>query len=205
MQLAKNLFLGREKTASRKALELFFTWYLERFHTKTQILELYLNVAEFGSSLYGVGAAAQHYFGRDPSDLNLAEALYLAKLLPSPVRRSRDYLTGRPSANMARRASWLARSLLRNGKITKKQYQDALAERPSFQRPGQERLPRRPPMAPNRNSGSGPEQFRREGSPKLSGPRAPSDMLLRARAALVEVSVDPDPKAPRGIAQRTAR
>jgi len=203
MQLAKNLFLGREKTASRKTLELFFTWYLERFHTKTQILELYLNVAEFGSSLYGVGAAAQHYFGRDPSELNLAEALYLAKLLPSPVKRSRDYVTGRPSARMARRARWLARSLLRNGKITKKEYQDALAERPPFQRPGQERPPRRPPMAPNLNSGSGPEHLRREGSPKLSGPRAPSDLLLRARAALVEVRVDPNPKAPQGIVRPT--
>jgi hypothetical protein len=203
MQLAKNLFLGREKTASRKTLELFFTWYLERFHTKTQILELYLNVVEFGPSLYGVGAAAPHYFGRDPSELNLAEALYLAKLLPSPVRRSRDYVTGRPSASMGRRTSWLARSLLRNGKITKKEYQDALAERPSFQRPGQERPPRRPPMATNRHSGSGPEHVRRDGSPKLSGPRAPSDMLLRARAALVEVRVEPDPKAPQGVAKPT--
>jgi membrane peptidoglycan carboxypeptidase len=87
MQLAKNLFLSRDRTVARKLQELFFTWYLESNFTKDEILELYFNVVEFGPSIYGVGPAARYYFGREPFELNLVESVFLVKLLPSPVAR----------------------------------------------------------------------------------------------------------------------
>ncbi|HEY4012330.1 MAG TPA: biosynthetic peptidoglycan transglycosylase [Polyangiaceae bacterium] len=88
MQLAKNLFLSRDKTLSRKLEEVIFTDYLEQTFSKDEIMELYLNVIEFGPSVYGVTAAADYYFGRMPAELNLAECLFLASLLPAPLRYS---------------------------------------------------------------------------------------------------------------------
>jgi membrane peptidoglycan carboxypeptidase len=86
MQLAKNLFLGREKTLSRKLEEVILTDYLEQTFTKDEMMELYLNVIEFGPAVYGIGAAADYYFGRTPAELNLAESLFLSSLLPAPLR-----------------------------------------------------------------------------------------------------------------------
>jgi hypothetical protein len=86
MQLAKNLFLSREKTVSRKLEEVVLTEYLEQAFSKDQLMELYLNVIEFGPSVYGITAAAEHYFGRTPAELNLAECLFLSSILPSPLR-----------------------------------------------------------------------------------------------------------------------
>jgi membrane peptidoglycan carboxypeptidase len=85
MQLAKNLFLSREKTLSRKLEEVVLTDYLEGAFTKDEIMELYLNVVEFGPDIYGVGAAAEHYFGRSAAELSLGESLFLATLLPNPI------------------------------------------------------------------------------------------------------------------------
>ena len=89
MQLAKNLFLSREKTLSRKLEEVLLTAYLEQAFSKDELMELYLNVIEFGPDVYGVGPAAEYYFGRSPAELNFAECLFLASLLPSPLRYSR--------------------------------------------------------------------------------------------------------------------
>jgi Transglycosylase len=85
MQLAKNLFLSRDKTLARKLEELVLADYLEQAFTKEEMMELYLNIIEFGPDLYGVTAAADHYFGRKPSELNLAECLFLSSILPNPV------------------------------------------------------------------------------------------------------------------------
>jgi membrane peptidoglycan carboxypeptidase len=95
MQLAKNLFLSRNKTLARKAREVVWTWWLERTLTKEQILELYLNVVELAPERYGVAAAAEHYFGREPRDLSPAEATFLAVSLPSPSRSDRQRERGR--------------------------------------------------------------------------------------------------------------
>jgi len=86
MQVAKNLFLSRDKTVSRKLEEVILTEYLAQRFSKDEILELYLNLAEFGPDLYGVKAAARHYFGKSPASLTFPEALFLAAMLPSPVR-----------------------------------------------------------------------------------------------------------------------
>ena len=84
-QLAKNLWLSRSRNPLRKAREALLTWQLERRLSKRRILELYLNVAEFGPGLYGVGAASQRYFGKAPADLDEGEAAQLAAVLPSPA------------------------------------------------------------------------------------------------------------------------
>jgi membrane peptidoglycan carboxypeptidase len=86
MQLAKNLFLSRDKTLARKIQEVVLTDYLEQAFSKDEIMELYFNVIEFGPSVYGITQAAEYYFGRAPSELNVAECYFLASLLPSPLR-----------------------------------------------------------------------------------------------------------------------
>jgi hypothetical protein len=84
MQLAKNLFLRREKKLARKVQEVLLTWWLEHSLEKPDILELYLNIIEYGPELYGIGNATRHYFGRPPSDVSPAEAVFIATILPDP-------------------------------------------------------------------------------------------------------------------------
>jgi hypothetical protein len=83
-QLAKNLWLRRHKTLSRKVYEALLAMALESCLTKQEILELYLNVVEFGPDLYGIAPAAKHYFDKDVDDLLPVEAFFLARLLPHP-------------------------------------------------------------------------------------------------------------------------
>ena len=85
-QLAKNLFLTQDRTASRKIQEAILALWLERNFTKDQILELYLNRVYFGSGAYGVEAAAQKYYGKSARSLTLAEAAILAGLVQAPSR-----------------------------------------------------------------------------------------------------------------------
>lgn len=85
-QLAKNLFLTQERTLQRKLQEVELAFWLERKHSKTEILELYLNRVYFGSGAYGVEAAAQRYFGKSAKNVTLPEAAMLAGLVKSPSR-----------------------------------------------------------------------------------------------------------------------
>ncbi len=85
-QLAKNLFLTQERTFQRKLQEVELAFWLERKHSKAEILELYLNRVYFGSGAYGVEAAAQRYFGKSARNVTLAEAAMLAGLVKSPSR-----------------------------------------------------------------------------------------------------------------------
>ena len=86
MQLVKNVFLHREKTLARKIQEVLLTWWIERVMEKRDIIELYLNVIEYGPGMYGIRNGAQHYFNRLPSQLSPAESVYLATILPNPKR-----------------------------------------------------------------------------------------------------------------------
>lgn len=90
-QLAKNLYLSSDKTLLRKAEEALITYALERALTKKRILELYLNVVEWGKGIYGAEAAARHHFGKHAGDLSPEETALLAAMLPSP--RTYDPLT----------------------------------------------------------------------------------------------------------------
>lgn len=89
-QLAKNLYLSTSKDPIRKAKELFITLLLERSLTKDRILEIYMNVIEWGPGIFGVEAAAQAYFGKSVSDLTLNESMRLAAVIPSPLRHRPD-------------------------------------------------------------------------------------------------------------------
>jgi monofunctional biosynthetic peptidoglycan transglycosylase len=83
-QLAKNLFLSGERTLLRKAQEALITLALETFLSKSRILEIYLNQVEWGEGVFGIEAAAQHYFRKSASQLNAWESARLAVMLPRP-------------------------------------------------------------------------------------------------------------------------
>jgi monofunctional glycosyltransferase len=83
-QLARNLYLSPVKSLWRKTLEAILTWKIERTLSKRRILELYLNLAEWGKGIFGAEAASRHYFGKASSDLTPLEAARLAAVLPNP-------------------------------------------------------------------------------------------------------------------------
>jgi hypothetical protein len=132
MQTVKNLFLARDKTISRKAQEMFLAWHLEREITKERILEIYLNMVEFGPGLYGIGRASQRFFNKDPSHLSLKEAVYLASLLPAPIPRYAYFCKGELTPNYERIVKQLLDRMLSLGRISAEEYQTASDERLVF-------------------------------------------------------------------------
>jgi len=137
MQLAKNLFLSRDRTMSRKLEELFFTWYLESYFSKEEILELYLNVVEFGPSVYGIVDAAHHYFGREPYELNLVESVFLIKLLPSPISRHDAYVQGEVSERRMNVLHKTMRTMLDRGRISASEFEEGQSQKIDFYREGE--------------------------------------------------------------------
>lgn len=85
-QVIKNTFLTKEKTINRKLREVYLTRQLESKFDKNQILEVYLNIAEWGPNIYGINEACQYYFHKPASQINAAEGVWMASLLPSPVK-----------------------------------------------------------------------------------------------------------------------
>jgi hypothetical protein len=136
MQLAKNVYLDRRKQLSRKVQEAVLTAWLEQSLSKDEILELYLNVIEFGPNLYGIGPAAWHYFGRPASDLDPMEALFLVSILPAPVRRSGMWAAGAPGDGYMEYLRTLLREENRRGKIDDQELEEALAHPLVFHKPG---------------------------------------------------------------------
>jgi len=98
-QLAKNMFLSGHRSWLRKGQEAVITWMMERTLSKRRILEIYLNVAEWGEGIFGAEAAARHHFGVPAAALGPEQAAWLAAILPSPKRYERGrrtpYLEGR--------------------------------------------------------------------------------------------------------------
>ncbi|MCS5602213.1 MAG: monofunctional biosynthetic peptidoglycan transglycosylase [Paracoccus sp. (in: a-proteobacteria)] len=86
-QTAKNVFLWQGRSWPRKALETVFTPLIEAFWSKRRILEVYLNLAEFGPGVFGIGAAAREFYGTTPDRLDAVQAARLAAVLPSPKTR----------------------------------------------------------------------------------------------------------------------
>jgi membrane peptidoglycan carboxypeptidase len=144
MQLVKNLLLHREKTLARKLQEVLLTWYMERAMDKRDILELYLNVIEYGPAVYGIRNAAQHYFGRMPSELSPAEGAFLATILPSPKRYHEYYERGALSTSGAERVRALLRRLLERGSCDQATLAYGLSEVEHFHfvKEGQAPIPR---------------------------------------------------------------
>ncbi|MBJ7552134.1 monofunctional biosynthetic peptidoglycan transglycosylase [Marinomonas ostreistagni] len=106
-QTAKNLFLWPGRSLIRKGLEAGLAISLEAIWGKKRILEVYLNIAEFGKGIYGVEAASQHYYGRSARDLSPNQAARLAVLLPNPQQRNPNRL----SVNLFERVQWIERQM----------------------------------------------------------------------------------------------
>jgi len=117
MQLVKNVFLHRDKLLARKGQEALIVWWLERAVDKKWILELYLNVIEYGTSVYGIHQAAQHYFGTLPIHLTPARAAFLATVLPRPKSYDKQYAKGRPDASTKKRVASLLRHMRKRERI----------------------------------------------------------------------------------------
>lgn len=101
MQTAKNAFLWPDRTLIRKAVEAWFTFLIEVLWPKSRIMEVYLNLAEWGGGIYGAEAAARHWFDRPAERLSARQAALLAAALPSPLASS----PARPSSYLSRRAA----------------------------------------------------------------------------------------------------
>ena len=112
-QTAKNAFCLPHRNYLRKAVEAYFTLLIELLWSKDRILEVYLNVIEFGNGIYGVQAASKHYFHKDAIDLNSSEAALLASVLPNPIR----YRVDKPSRYILRRKSWILRQMGHFGNV----------------------------------------------------------------------------------------
>ncbi|RKQ68112.1 monofunctional biosynthetic peptidoglycan transglycosylase [Oceanibaculum indicum] len=113
MQLAKNLFLWPGRSYVRKGLEAYLTLHVELLLPKRRIMELYLNVAEWGPGIYGAEAAARHHFGKGAKTLTAREAALLAVALPNP----RQWAAGKPDGYLAGRAGTIGRRIGQLGSL----------------------------------------------------------------------------------------
>ena len=102
-QVAKNLFLWQGRSYLRKGLEAWFTVWLEALWSKRRILEVYLNIAEFGRGVFGIAAASETFYKKTPDRLTRSQSALLAAALPNP----RQLRVDRPSPYMRTRAGWI--------------------------------------------------------------------------------------------------
>ena len=169
MQLAKNLFLSRDKTLARKIEEVVLTDYLEQTFTKDEMLELYFNVIEFGPAVYGITNAAEYYFGRSPSELNLAECLFLASLLPAPLRYGGMRDAAQPPESWMGMLHKLMQIEAKRGLITDAEMTEGQGEAIAFWHGGMRPPPRPPVKVRSRLEGEGEEGAAGVGVPGVPG------------------------------------
>jgi len=113
-QVAKNLFLWPGRSYVRKGIEAYFTVLLELLWDKRRILEVYLNIAEFGDGVYGVNAAAENLLGKKSAGyLTRRDAALLAAVLPNPKR----FKVKRPSSYVKERSRWIQRQMVQLGSV----------------------------------------------------------------------------------------
>ncbi|MDN7007731.1 monofunctional biosynthetic peptidoglycan transglycosylase, partial [Vibrio cholerae] len=106
-QTAKNVFLWDGRSWVRKGLEVGLTAGIELIWTKRRILTVYLNIAEFGNGIFGVEAAARHFFNKPTSKLSASDAALLAAVLPNPLR----FKVNAPSGYVISRQQWILRQM----------------------------------------------------------------------------------------------
>ena len=128
-QTAKNLFLSREKSVTRKIEELYLAKRMEQELTKGRILELYLNIVELGPMVYGIGHGARYYFDKPASSLTPRECAFLAAMLPGPQKVYNPY---RHLDRVLKRSDMVLRLLREKGVLTEAEYRQALAETPNI-------------------------------------------------------------------------
>jgi Transglycosylase len=127
-QLAKNLFLSRERSFRRKLQELALALLLESTLGKERILEIYLNVIEWGPGIYGLRPAARHYFGKEPADLTPKEMAFLVALIPGPIKYQRSFAQGALTPGFEPLVANLLAKLHSVGELSDEDYEAALAE-----------------------------------------------------------------------------
>lgn len=117
-QTAKNIFLWPGKSFIRKGIEAYFTFLLEVFWSKERILEVYLNIAQFGKNDFGVEAASKKFFNKSANRLTYQNAAMLAAVLPNPKR----YIVNSPSTYQNRRIFWIQKQMRQLGESTLSNY-----------------------------------------------------------------------------------
>ena len=128
MQLVRNLFLGHRRTLSRKGQEVVLAWVLEHLTglSKDRLLEIYLNIIEWGPGVHGASEASRYYFDKDPADLSLDEALFLTVLVPSPSRwRTRVDARGELRPWARAQMAFIARKMAEHGWLAADEVPDA--------------------------------------------------------------------------------
>lgn len=118
-QVVKNLYLSSEKTISRKLSEWVISWKMDKELKKSRILELYLNIAQWGKGIYGVYAASKFYFGKKPNNLDLHEMVRLAAVLPNPIEMRPDII----NKSVLWRSEVILERLLRYNYITSEDFE----------------------------------------------------------------------------------
>ena len=117
-QTAKNIFLWSGKSFVRKGIEAYFTFVLEVFWPKERILEVYLNIAQFGENDFGIGAASKKYFKKNANELTYQNAATLASVLPNPIK----YKVNTPSKYQEGRVLWIQKQMHQLGEDILKDY-----------------------------------------------------------------------------------
>jgi Transglycosylase len=127
-QLAKNLFLSRDKQVGRKMQEMAITFLLESALGKNRVLEIYLNIIEWGPDLRGLRPAARHYFGREPRDLTPAQMAFLVEIIPGPIKYQSSFAHGSPGPGLRLLIDNLLAKLRSVNAIDETEYRRALDE-----------------------------------------------------------------------------
>jgi len=128
-QTAKNIYLSREKTITRKLKEVYLAVRMEQELTKGRIIELYLNVVELGPMVYGVGNASRYYFGKPAAEMTPRECAFLAAMLPGPRVAYNPY---RNMAKVLRRSDMILKLLKGKGVLSEEEYAAAMAFAPNI-------------------------------------------------------------------------
>lgn len=140
-QLAKNMFLSKNKNFIRKGVEALITFKIEDTLTKREILEKYLNVVQFGKNIFGIKKAAQFYFKKHPSQINATEAAFLAMVLPNPEKYSQSFFRKDLTKFARGRITRIIKTMYKFGRIDAGTYENALANIDYFLKSGQSSAP----------------------------------------------------------------
>lgn len=133
-QMVKNVYLSEERTVWRKVHEIILAQKVEKVLTKDRILEIYLNVIEFGPSIYGIRQASYHYFRKHPSALDPKEGAFLAMLLPSPKRYYISYKKKKLTAFARNRVNKILEKMRMGKVISPELYQQEKSSRLAWER-----------------------------------------------------------------------
>lgn len=174
-QVAKNLFLSREKTLTRKAKELYLAKRMEQELTKGRIMELYLNVIELGPMVHGIGHGARYYFGKPAASLTPRECAFLAAMLPGPRVAYNPY---KNLNKVLKRSNMILGLLAKKGVLSAAEYRTALAQSPNVGRMQAkvDRSIKEVEVMVNHTSATVPQQPLSEEEMTAEDPQGPAEM-----------------------------